>query len=64
MDKKSTDSFDKLRVVHVCERCGAAVGYSQVSEDVVVTGIVVCEYCGYAGPLRVKIKGPTDDLPE
>ena len=46
----------RLEVVHVCERCGTEYRYSQVPEDVTVTGIVECRKCGNAGPLRVEIR--------
>ena len=45
-----------LEIVHVCERCGTALTYSQVPEDVTVTGIVDCRVCGHVGRLHVEVR--------
>ena len=57
MTDKTRDSEGSLEVVHVCEQCGTALTYSQVPEDVTVTGIIECPVCRHVGPLHVEIRG-------
>ncbi len=59
MSHESERKNTKLQVVHVCEACGAELSYSQVGEDVTVTGTVLCSKCGHLGPLRVEIREVT-----
>ena len=56
MDNQDKTVDLQLEVIHVCERCGAEYKYSQVPEDVTITGIVECTNCGYASPLHVTIR--------
>ena len=59
MSDEETNAERSLEVVHVCEKCGAALTYAQVSGDVTITGVVECPVCHYVGPLQVKIRGTT-----
>ena len=56
MNKQHEKSDVDLEAVHVCRGCGAEYQYSEVPENVTITGIVECTMCGYAGILNVEIR--------
>jgi len=44
-----------LVAVHQCQKCGLTSNSAQTSNEVNVTGVVVCPKCGHAGPLSILI---------
>lgn len=46
---------EQLTAVHQCEKCGVMSRPSQTSDEVNVTGVVVCPKCGHSGPLSIRI---------
>ena len=62
MTDKRNEPYASFTVVHVCEMCGAAFTYSQVPEDVTVTGVIECSACAHVGRLNVEVREITESF--
>ncbi len=60
MSNEADTAESSFEIVHICEKCGAAFTYSQVAEDVTVTGIIECPVCGHVGGLHVEVREASD----
>ncbi len=61
MSNEPNTAESSLEIVHMCEKCGTAFTYSQVPEDVTITGIIECPVCGHVGRLNVKVREAPDE---
>ena len=62
MTDKRNEQYAPFIIVHVYEMCGAAFTYSQVPEDVTVTGVIECSVCGHVGRLNVEVREMTESF--
>jgi hypothetical protein len=50
----------QLSAVHVCQNCGAGTRRCHVPLESVINGLVMCDTCGYDGPLNIEIRSEHD----
>lgn len=47
--------YPHVKAVHKCISCGTASDRNDVSEEEMITGVLVCRVSGHTAPLRVVV---------